>query len=413
MDLKENNMDREFDKDQIDEQQIVEEEIELINRGIENPMYIESTASENTLIHLINLIELTDNENLNESDSMYYTRALQALDNESIINEDIEMEESSFSYLTNFSSTIIEQSKSLAESFLSMFTGKKNNESIVASQINSPSLNSSIEVENHELVAGTSTRTIVFSSSTNAINVINQEQADTHQPSIMYGHWTLIGDRDPEFIEGSLNDCLFVVVGAQIGRQPEELRRETVQYMRRHINSLAARLQALAKAKKCHEIICLIGGARYDGRSASDAGRILDNSQNGRSDMGHQQGHPRGHASNPSATGTTQSVENYSRGGWKTGFLSRDDQNHVANMVLNTPVVQTVFDTLNNGGTNQAVTVNASQIPGRLPNAAEFTDGVMGEPRPIRQVVVVVRHHAGQSRNPNYDVFVHTLYPKL
>ncbi|XP_011298743.1 uncharacterized protein [Fopius arisanus] len=238
-------------------------------------------------------------------------------------------------------------------------------------------------------------------------------QFHSARPGMATGHWTLLENCDPEGIPAVLNNCLFNVVCAQTSRKPSDLRKETIREMRKHMRSLARRIQVMLEREECEGLIVLIGGASYSGRSTEDARRVIDDSQSGRCHPGHQQGHPRGHASYPGATGQTESAENYSRNGWKTGFLSRHDQDDVGHMALSTRVAQRAMGSLNQGSESQAVHISPSELSGSLPQAAEFSNGQQGPPRPIKQLVLVLRHHAGRANDPDYQVFVHTFYPKV
>ncbi|XP_074106817.1 uncharacterized protein LOC141532386 [Cotesia typhae] len=233
------------------------------------------------------------------------------------------------------------------------------------------------------------------------------------QPEDIMGHWSLLGNLDPQEASSGLNDCLFNAIAAQTGLKPVELREVTVARMKTNIRSVARRIQELARRESCDRIVLMVGGARYHGSTAKDAGRVLDKSQEGRGHPSHAHGHPRGHASNPSATGPTSSAENYSRGGWKTAFLSVDDQDDVGNRALHTEPARRAMEVLNAGGTRQVVTIDASQIPGSLPQGAHFNDGQRGAIQEIRDLVLVLQHHAGHQSDPDYDVFVHTFYPRL
>ncbi|XP_015124058.1 uncharacterized protein LOC107046074 [Diachasma alloeum] len=239
-------------------------------------------------------------------------------------------------------------------------------------------------------------------------------QFHSARPGMATGHWTLLENNDPEGLseEMTLNNCLFNVVCAQTGRKPSTLRKKTIREMRKHIKSLARRIQAMVRQEECEGRVILIGGASYAGTSNTDAQRIIDDSQRGRCHPGHQHGHPRGHASYPEATGATESAENYSRiGGRKTGFLSRNDQDTVGHMALRTSAARRAMEALNRGSENQAVRLNPSELDGSLPRGAEFRDGNMDSPRPIKQLVLVLRHHTGHAHDPGYPVFVHTFYP--
>ncbi|XP_043276568.1 uncharacterized protein [Venturia canescens] len=247
-----------------------------------------------------------------------------------------------------------------------------------------------------------------------AVEPINIEYHEPG-PDDIQGHWTLRGNVEPRDNEASsLNDCLFSVVADQIGHVvAPELRKKTIAHMRQHSRSLAHRIKTIAKKEKCERIALLVGGARYNGTRPQDAKRIIDASQQGRCHPGGLSGHPRGHASHPAATGPTESVENYSRGSWKSGFLSRQDQDAVGHLVLQSQQAQSAMDKLNAGSENIAIRVDSSELePGALPEAAEWVDGQpTGPTRAFRQLVMVLRHHAGKKNDPDADVFVHTFYP--
>lgn len=157
---------------------------------------------------------------------------------------------------------------------------------------------------------------------------------------------------------------------------------------------------------------------RYTGSSPESAKKLLDKCQNERDDLVGNYGHPRGHASDPDAVGNTSSVENYSRThrqGWKTGFLSRDDQNVVANSALNHEKAQNAMDKLNNGGKEVKVEISASSLDlENVPQAAHFNDGERSsEPMDIKSVVLILRHFKGKSDDKHADVYVQTFYPTL
>ena len=230
------------------------------------------------------------------------------------------------------------------------------------------------------------------------------------------GHWTLKNNEDPEVARVALNDCLFEAVAVQVGLSPAELRKQTIieiQVNELNIAKDVSRIMYLDEWKNALEM--MLGGARYAGSSAYDAGRVIDNSQNGTCYPSGLRGHPRGHASHSGASGSTDSVENYSAGGWKTGFLSRADQNYVGHLAFSTDYARNAMDRLNNGSTNEAVHISNRDL-GRddLPMAREYTYGsAFGSPQRFNQVTAVFRHFSGQYKNRDADVFVHTFYPRF
>lgn len=167
----------------------------------------------------------------------------------------------------------------------------------------------------------------------------------------------------------------------------------------------------------------MIGGARYYGTSPRHAKAVLDASQNASCYGYPAKGHPRGHASHPSATGYLDSVENYSRNGtnWKSGFLSRIDQDLITHLALSTRHAQNLMQKLNDGSVQERCVVSAEQLMESngtirsLPQWTKYLDGEPDEygPRDIREVFLLLRHHREEYRNPYADVFVHTCYPTL
>ncbi|XP_043249732.1 uncharacterized protein LOC122395886 [Colletes gigas] len=233
------------------------------------------------------------------------------------------------------------------------------------------------------------------------------------------GHWTLKGNREPVNVETNLNGCLFRAIAAQTKIGATNLRDATSKYLKRNIDTFTDRIDEFLSANDKNGISPMIGGARYNGRSPKAAGIVLDKSQNGYSQTG-QKGHPRGHASDKNATGPTDSVENYSRlsSSMKSGFLSKNHQNIVADFALRHYLSKEAMKNLNRGATNEAVTINARdfQRDGLNLNSIKMKEWYAGEEYSgkldIARVTLVLRHHKGKHNDPDEDVFVHTFYPR-
>ncbi|XP_033326304.2 uncharacterized protein LOC117220450 [Megalopta genalis] len=230
------------------------------------------------------------------------------------------------------------------------------------------------------------------------------------------GHWTLMGNNEPVNIKPDLNRCLFNVIAAQTGNNPVKLRFNTIRYLKNNINALIDQFDSTLSSYDKKETTLLIGGARYHGKSPTAAGIILDRSQNIYCHNCTQKGHPRGHTSDKNATGPLDSVENYSRTGFKSGFLSRADQNNVAHFALIHRNAVDAMENLNKGVDSQSVSISARdlQILGcELPQMMEWRDGkeISGLLN-IQNILLVLRHHEGKYDDPDADVFVHTFYPK-
>ncbi|OXU29987.1 hypothetical protein TSAR_001104 [Trichomalopsis sarcophagae] len=236
------------------------------------------------------------------------------------------------------------------------------------------------------------------------------------RPSSKIGHFTSKGglesrSNNPRYP----NNCFFDAVGAQVGMEGNFLRR-TVQY-----------LQRKESKKRCESafpvptnLTDLIGGAEYHGKSKKDAEKILDSSQKGQSHPDGRSGHPRGHASYPKATGHEDSVENYSKYGRKTGFLSRPDQDLVTHLILKTKEASDVMEILNHLGeraNKEAVKVSPKKLQmdeDKLPLAQEWWSGERkGKPTRIYELVTVLKHFYKKYDVEDENPFILTCYPKI
>ena len=229
------------------------------------------------------------------------------------------------------------------------------------------------------------------------------------------GHWTLLDNKDPVNVELDLNACLFSVIAAQTGKNTNDLRTNTIDFLTKNTKHL---VRLINKFASNNNRSLMIGGARYVGTSPGAACIILNNSQNVLCHECRDYGHPRGHASNINATGPKDSVENYSLTtlSMKSGFLSRSDQNNVAHVTLTHAEARRAMEELNDGVTSKTITLSRRDLQRNhfiLPRMKEYKNGraVTGE-LDILRVTIVLRHHQGRFRDPDADVFVHTFYPR-
>lgn len=199
------------------------------------------------------------------------------------------------------------------------------------------------------------------------------------------------------------------MIGSQIGRDPSELRQWTILNLKSNFRKLANWIDKILRLGKNGEIILMIGGARYSGTSPSDARIILDSSQDQMSHGHPPPGHPRGHAEHPSGF----SIVEYSQHSDKTGFQSRADQDYVTHLALSTRIAQDAMTELNRGKTTIAVRIPSDTLRNsrNLPQVVKYQNGLLKGRGNMIAVVLVLRHHVGQSNNPDADVFVHTCYP--
>lgn len=430
--------------DIVDELIVTIPQIESLKQALKNPIEIKSSSTDNTIEHLLRISELNIEENLTESQSFYLSTCLKNFKNTNLLFEENNEEIEKNHVPINSSDSL--SCDTSAGSIFPKFSVTDNNTKKKPSGFSIPSINSqndklSIdslatesaqdEINNLENngPAGTvhlsavgnviGRRIIVFSSNMELLDKHEAARSQSgppielqyHSPcdGQIYGHWTLIGDKDCDNIESSLNDCLFVAISAQTKKKPTELRRETIQYMKKHINSLTIRIQELVKAKGCDEIVLLIGGAKYNGANEKDAKQILNYSQATYSHLSNgTHGHPRAHASDRTKICPLDSVENYSEKSSVSGFLSRDDQDKLAHFALKTNEAKAAMEKLNKGATEVVVPIPTKSL---LVKGGVFQNRTLQREESIIKVVLVLRHQNGCHKNPDSDVFVHTFYP--
>lgn len=236
-------------------------------------------------------------------------------------------------------------------------------------------------------------------------------------------------DKDPDNTEFDLNSCLFSVIGSQTGLNPLELRKWTVLRIKSNLRQLTKRLDEILGSKGTNNEVLMIGGARYCGTSAAHAKIILNNSQNAKPYVAYREepngdyryrpqpyGHPRGHASHPSAIGFRNSAENFSEYRLISAFLSRADQDIITHLSLITDYGRNAIERLNQGGTNITIKLGIFVLErfGDCPSrGADFFEGQKQREEDIDYVTLVLRHYETEFGNRNADVMVHTCYPVL
>lgn len=236
-------------------------------------------------------------------------------------------------------------------------------------------------------------------------------------PNPSLGHWTLRGNKDPSVTD--LNSCLFSVIGSQIEQNPLKLRKWTLLKLKNNFQNLVKWINKI-KLKTNDKMIFMIGGARYIGTSPSDAGEILNRSdnENCHESNRHPAGHPRGHASG-SPNDCTLTIEKYSKNQPKTGFLSRADQNYVTHLALKTKAALDAMKELNDGLISKVIQIPAEDLKNvvcsknDLPLAKWWRNGKeeKNSGKAIKAVLLVLRHHKEEFGNENADVFIQTCYP--
>lgn len=226
------------------------------------------------------------------------------------------------------------------------------------------------------------------------------------------GHWTQ-KDKKNHNCDCARHNCLLKAVASQINRTPAEIKYATIKEMKMNENHIASKISDIRILELLNPFEVAMSGVKYEGGSAKDAKKILDHSQKNTCHPQNLYGHPRGHASHPSAKGQTESVENYSENGWKTGFLSRSDQDMVAHLALDSDIAQEAIEKLNKGSKNEVAEISARELEDDdLPMANEYRNGLaVGEPKSFRSVKAVLRHTS--KKDKGVDIHVHTLYPVL
>lgn len=219
--------------------------------------------------------------------------------------------------------------------------------------------------------------------------------------------WTLRDDKQSslKFPTSKNCSCLFEAISAQTGFKVKILKNKIFKKIRSKIskNKLAVKFSRRLK---------------YSGNSKKDANAILEASQRGKSHPSGKSGHPRGHASHPDPASKDSEgcVENYSKNSWKTGFLSFDDQDYAAHLVLSSNSAKEKMDELINGKEEVVakISINELDFKGNQKSLkiSEWQNGKRsGELKEPKKFVLVLRHFQGRLVDEDANVFVHTFYP--
>ncbi|XP_024892063.1 uncharacterized protein LOC112467611 [Temnothorax curvispinosus] len=247
-------------------------------------------------------------------------------------------------------------------------------------------------------------------------------------PNPSLGHWTLRGRKDPDNVITDLNSCLFSVIGFQIGQDPLKLRKWTVLQLKNNFQNLAKWINKV-KLERNDKMILMIGGARYRGTEPAHAKAILDRSENRESNYYKKgypvKGHARGHSMKIySEDDPYQTVEQYARqySKDKAGFLSRADQDFVADLALRTEEAQLAMRRLNdriNPTPIEEIRISANALRNicserPLPQIKVWDKNGNEYPRSLQDletVKLVITHQHNMSDMTDEDVFVITFYP--
>ncbi|KAJ8674498.1 hypothetical protein QAD02_005760 [Eretmocerus hayati] len=226
------------------------------------------------------------------------------------------------------------------------------------------------------------------------------------------GHFTLKNKRKPRVPFLSYpNSCLYDAISLQTGIDPNELRRKVIRQLRK------SRGRVSFSVSSCYDEV-FRRGAKYKAESEERAKKILDASQKGKSHPYGKPGHPRGHVSRPRAKGPTESVENYSKNTWETGFLSGSDQDRIVHLCLKTVEAQELMELMNVLGAKAKkktleIPVHRLQMLEKdMPKAQNWSNGEKSsEPWKIRKVVLILRHSYEKYDVEDADVFITTVFP--
>lgn len=100
---------------------------------------------------------------------------------------------------------------------------------------------------------------------------------------------------------------------------------------------------------------------------------------------------------------------------WRSGFLSRADQDLVCHYTLVTNSARDLMAELNNGGTKVDRHIDSNQLDyDPLPQAQVWSSGNKeGSPGRFRRVCLVGKHFLNQQNDAHADIFILTFYPIL
>lgn len=165
-------------------------------------------------------------------------------------------------------------------------------------------------------------------------------------------------------------------------------------------------------------LIALSSAAKYDGKGAADARRILNDSQ-GVKPYGYNMtiSHPRGHAIGwDSGSYSINSVQDYSRSGngSKIGFQSIWEQDEFVHRALSSKTCQDAMADLNTKKHFRATcVVSADEIEAYYLMVQEWNDGKSTKCDYMAQMTLELGHFLGKNTDARFDVHIHTAYPQF
>lgn len=224
-----------------------------------------------------------------------------------------------------------------------------------------------------------------------------------------------------------------------------------MQHLRDNIDHLASQVNDINRLSAYERNALQYGGASYmvldasgnlrPGMSEQDAKQIRDNSQGKFAPLdalrtASMRSHPEGHRSNPSVPNNPRnidSVENYSHGNQKTAFMNESDQLFVLDRALRHPNSVAAMSNLNNTTARsykESVNIPLQDLINEFPadasrfnslQAGAYLNGTLlnpgpTNPAPIKNVVLVLRHHIPPPTVPlqtNDPVNLLTFYPTI
>ncbi|AFC70032.1 preprotein translocase subunit SecA [Rickettsia amblyommatis] len=255
--------------------------------------------------------------------------------------------------------------------------------------------------------------------------------ADEHNPT---GHYVPYGKNENWSSSNGKNNCLFDAVGSQIGKDSSELRTQTIQRIESDATSyIVSNVLGVFGTE-----LLLKGGTprQYEeDNTSSDAGEILDGSQykpsQSQVDVAKNKniklakGHPRAHALSNSlniipaeedfdSEDKISCAENITKvtQSTKTAFISRKQQDSIANEVLKMSESRDAIERLNQGELEVVVSVPTSRLEkNKDPMMYKVSEGNVKQLQQAKGIKIILGHHEGKQDDPDVYPHIKTMYP--
>ncbi|CAG9116150.1 unnamed protein product [Plutella xylostella] len=238
-------------------------------------------------------------------------------------------------------------------------------------------------------------------------------------------HYTMLGGKEPKSKGKGDNMCLYNVISEQCGKDPNSLKKGSLDRMRTNIVEFSKQSADIARLEMYDGLKLCMGGAKtYDDTlTAEEAGRIIDESHGAEAEINPKYakrkcppGHPRGHVVNPDGKVGVHEYSKQIKGkkdNVKCAFNSIEIQNKVAKKVLSHPRTKAAIDQLNDTYRQELVlTREELNLELTESKSSKWINGEKDHDFEFSEIKIVLGNKKGKRGDKDADVLITSLFPE-